>query len=138
MKRSDLGRMCRFISVFGKVGEGMLQKKDVTKSASKASKYMKTNKSRAKCPRKIRTFLYYVRTFLSNRHGFRRKMQFCDDIESVKLTPQGFGRGGVENIEEVVQSKGRSRPDPRNGIRANSPCPAACCLPMNLGSRTFG
>jgi hypothetical protein len=48
IKDSYLRRMCRLINVFGKVRRGIQQKKDVKKTTSKASMYMKTNKSRTK------------------------------------------------------------------------------------------
>jgi hypothetical protein len=41
---------------------------------------MKTNKSRTKCPGKIRTFMPKIRTFSPNRHDFAEKSPLARSI----------------------------------------------------------
>jgi hypothetical protein len=53
MKDLNFRRMCRLINAFGKVRRGTLQEKNLNKNTLEAGIYMKTNKSRTKCPEKI-------------------------------------------------------------------------------------
>jgi hypothetical protein len=72
MNDFNFRRMCRLINAFGKVRRGELQEKNFKINTFEAGICMKTNEYLTNCPENIRTFMYLIRTFLSNRYQFCR------------------------------------------------------------------
>jgi hypothetical protein len=63
---------CAALSMPSGGSEGNPAKKDVIKKTFEAVMCMKTKEDMTHCPEKSRTFMYFIRTFLSNRHELCR------------------------------------------------------------------